>query len=307
MLFLQELPVSDQASRSSMNLPTTYRHLVTADFPAAHRLSQAVRWPHRLEDWQFAANLGTGFIAEMNGEVVGTALCWTFDDHNGALGLVIVSPDAQGRGIGRDLMTRVLNAVGERTCYLHATPAGQPLYEKLGFQACGSVTQHQNIVGRITAVAPAQGETLREGTVDDLSRIIEIARISTGIDHSATFAALYRLAKTVVLERNGNIIGSAFFRRFGRGYVIGPVFAEQDTDDRRAKVLISYWLARHEGDFIRVDVPGNPTLSAWLIECGLANVDTGVKMVRHAGKSHAASRPAETVYAHYAILNQAMG
>ena len=29
-----------------------------ADLPAAHELSRAVAWPHRLEDWQFVLSVG---------------------------------------------------------------------------------------------------------------------------------------------------------------------------------------------------------------------------------------------------------
>ncbi len=32
--------------------------MVAADLPAAAGLSRAVGWPHRLEDWQFAFQLG---------------------------------------------------------------------------------------------------------------------------------------------------------------------------------------------------------------------------------------------------------
>lgn len=292
---------------SSLETPTPrYRRMTSADLSNAHRLSQAVRWPHRLEDWQFVAALGTGFVAEADGELIGTALCWGFGEKHGALGLVIVAPDAQGRGIGRELMTRVLAVLGDRVTFLHATPAGQPLYEKLGFVACGSVTQHQAVVGEIAAIAPLPGDILRQGHAADMPQLIALVRRSSGIDHHHTLPALQDVAETLVLERDGALVGCAFFRRFGRGHVIGPVFAERDDAARSAKVLISYWLARHAGDFLRIDSAGNAVLSEWLEACGLPAVDTGVKMVRNAGPDEP-SVVGNTDYATYAILNQAMG
>jgi GNAT superfamily N-acetyltransferase len=280
--------------------------MLASDLPEAHRLSQAVRWPHRLEDWQFVAALGTGFVAEEAGAVIGTALCWPFDARHGALGLVIVAPEAQGGGIGKGLMARVLDALGDRITFLHATPAGQPLYEKLGFVACGSVTQHQAVVGDVASVTPLSGDTLREGSAADLPHLIDLAWRSAGIDHRKTLEALAPLAQSVVLERDGDIVGCAFIRRFGRGYVVGPVYAERDENATAAKVMISHWLAANAGQFLRVDVAGHAALSAWLVDLGLPNVDTGVKMVRHATPDDPAldeTKPFMT----YAILNQAMG
>ncbi|WP_224024852.1 GNAT family N-acetyltransferase, partial [Burkholderia vietnamiensis] len=82
----------------------TYRPFAETDLSAAHRLSEAVKWPHRVEDWRFAFQLGSGFVAEDESGVVGTALGWRFDDACASLGMVIVSPEQQGRGIGRELL-----------------------------------------------------------------------------------------------------------------------------------------------------------------------------------------------------------
>ena len=46
------------------------------DLPAAHAMSSALKWPHRIEDWQFALSLGQGVVAERDGKVLGTALSW---------------------------------------------------------------------------------------------------------------------------------------------------------------------------------------------------------------------------------------
>ena len=54
----------------------TYRRMSEYDLPAAHALSQTLRWPHRFEDWQFVLGLGAGFVAEEGGAVIGTGLYW---------------------------------------------------------------------------------------------------------------------------------------------------------------------------------------------------------------------------------------
>ena len=84
-----------------MNIQTTdtitYRPIHEGDIPAAHALTQAVRWPHRIEDWQAVVRLGTGFAAEEHGALVGTALWWAQGEHQASLGMVIVAATHQGR------------------------------------------------------------------------------------------------------------------------------------------------------------------------------------------------------------------
>ncbi|MBY4727540.1 GNAT family N-acetyltransferase, partial [Burkholderia contaminans] len=82
----------------------TYRPFADTDLPAAHRLSEAVKWPHRLEDWRFVLQLGGGIVAEDETGVVGTALGWRLGESHAALGMLIVSPERAGAGIERALL-----------------------------------------------------------------------------------------------------------------------------------------------------------------------------------------------------------
>lgn len=292
-------------SESSVKKAPAYRRFTSDDVTAAHALSVAVRWPHRPEDWRFMFAAGCGFVAEDNGAVIGTALCWKFGADRGTLGLVIVSPDEQGRGIGRKLMELVLEELGGRVTFLHATPAGQPLYEKLGFAACGTLTQHQGAIGHVAAVAPPAGERLRPLASGDTPRLIELASRACGLDRSVTLPALLTLSQGVVLEREGEIVGFSLFRPFGRGYAIGPVVAQNAADDQRARALISYWLAQHEGDFVRIDVPGGAGINDWLVSLGMTPVDAVVKMVRNAPSEAHRGAP-DPEWSAYGIINQAM-
>ncbi len=218
-----------------MNAPSTtslhYRAFTAADIPTAHALSQAVSWPHRAEDWQFAAAHGTGFAAEENAVVIGTGLCWKYGSYRASLGLVIVSPEHQGRGIGRKLMELLLEQLGPRITFLHATPAGKPLYEKLDFTVCDTLDQHQGNVSEVSPVALPDGERLRAATADDVPTLIELATRAYGLERKAMYAALLEMGESAVLERDGEIGGFSVLRRFGRGLVLGPVVAMPSPDD----------------------------------------------------------------------------
>ncbi|SAK93155.1 N-acetyltransferase GCN5 [Caballeronia temeraria] len=292
-----------------MNAPSTmslhYRAFTAADIATAHGLSRAVNWPHRAEDWQFAAAHGTGFAAEENGALIGTGLCWKFGADQASLGLVIVSSERQGRGIGRKLMELLLEQLGPRVTFLHATPAGKPLYEKLGFTVCDTLDQHQGNVGEVSPVALPAGERLRAATADDLSTLIDLATRAYGLERNAMYLALLEMGESAVLERDGEIVGFSVLRRFGRGLVLGPVVAMRSPDDLQARALIGHWLTGREGEFVRIDVPSGAMLTEWLIAQGLNRVDTTVKMVRNA-PANAHRGPPDAVYRPYGLVSQAM-
>ncbi|MFB9123707.1 N-acetyltransferase [Paraburkholderia dipogonis] len=284
-----------------------YRDFRPSDIVAAHALSIAAGWPHRAEDWQLMFDTGNGFVAlDDNGEVIGTAHYWKSGANQGTLGLVIVAPEEQGRGIGRKLMELVLEELGNRVTFLYATPAGKPLYEKLGFEECGTVVQHQGTAGSGQAVMLAAGEQLRPLAGDDVPQVIELASRASGLDRSEIIPALLGVAQGVVLESGSELMGFSLFRRFGRGYAVGPVVAPHSPDDRRAKVLIDYWLRQYAGEFVRIDVPGGAGLDDWLNALGMTSVDTVVWMMRNGPAEQHSGKP-DAIYRVFGIINQAMG
>lgn len=275
----------------------TYRRMTETDLPSAHTLSQAVHWPHRLEDWQFVHRLGTCFIAEEGDGAVGTALCWKQGDAQGSLGMIIVSPEHQGKGIGRKLMNLVLEELGDRCTRLIATPAGQPLYESLGFVAIGTIHQHQGTMAAVAPIALPKGESIRLAEPGDIANIIALANRATGMSRDEVLKQLVSVAEGAVLERNGDLAGFSVMRRFGRGHAIGPIVA---PDSESAKALIAHWSDAYAGSFVRVDVTGDSGLGAWLAEAGLVQVDSGVAMARNGVPAQ------DEAVRQFAIINQAL-
>ena len=81
--------------------PISMRDMTARDIPHLFALSQAVAWPHREEDLRFLLGLGHGVAATgPDGAVEGCAAWWPFGAAVASVGLVIVRPDLQGRGIG---------------------------------------------------------------------------------------------------------------------------------------------------------------------------------------------------------------
>jgi predicted N-acetyltransferase YhbS len=271
--------------------------MLGTDIAAATALSREQAWPHREEDWALFLEAGEAIVAERKGRVVGTVMAWRYGDDFAAVGMVIVGTDVQGQGVGRTLMEAMLDRLAGRTVVLNATTAGLPLYEKLGFVEIGAVHQHQAIAGSVAAA-----EETTAGRVTDMARadhgLGDLYSRASGMDRTALFERLADGAHTVVLTRDHRTIGFAQIRRFGRGWLVGPVVA---PDPEGAKALMRRGLQIQAGTFCRLDVTGDSGLSEWLQDIGLPRVDSVKTMAR--GR-RASPDPGISVFA---IAAQALG
>lgn len=275
-----------------------YRPMTASDVPSAHALSVHLKWPHRLEDWAMLQRVAQGFVVEDQGRVIGTAFTCPQGDH-ATIGLVIVSDDYQGQGIGRKLMELAIEACGSRTPILNATLAGAPLYVSQGFVDFGHIQQHQ---GQALSPAPeplAAGEHCRALTEADHAALIQLANAGSGLDRKAILEDLFEVVEQAVgIEREGRLCAFALLRPFGRGRCIGPVVAQNLG---QARHLIAVLLAEIPDAFVRIDIPSDSGLALWLEEAGLKQVDTVAQMAR--GTPPQATGAAQQ----FALVTQAIG
>lgn len=244
----------------------------------ALRLSQEMSWPYRIEDWAFALELGQGFVLRnRGGDVVATAAWWPYGEDHASTGMIIVAKAAQGRGYGARLMDALLSSVHPRTVRLNSTAEGLALYERRGFVRVGVIQQHQGIPKGPYPAAPAS--LVREMTASDAEAVVRMDRQATGWTRQPMLDRLVQAGSGHVLVRDGEARGYAISRRFGRGYVIGPVVAESAAD---ARALIKAGLARLGQVFVRVDINATSQLGEWLEAIGLHQVGDAITMVRGA-------------------------
>lgn len=258
--------------------PFTERRMELRDLEAGLKLTQAQRWSHRLEDWEFHLRLGRGWVVcDADDRPIGTALWWAYGEEFGAAGLIVVDPQQQGKGIGRRLMSTVLNDAGPRALQLVATQAGLKLYRQCGFRERGGIAQHQGVPRAVAPVAPPPGGVLRSVRREDLASLCELDAAAFGALRRNVINAVFEAGQGVVAERDGGLTGFALMRQSGRGTLIGPLVA---GDARLATALVSHLLNRTAG-FVRIDVPTDaPDLGAWLEGAGLVCVDRVTTMVR---------------------------
>ena len=279
-------------------MKVSVRPFQTADIPSAHALSRSVNWPHRLGDWWFMATPGSGFVAEAEGRLAGTALWWPYGADHASLGMVIVPQKMQGQGIGSMLMERVIESTGTRTLRLNSTEEGRRLYERFGFETVGRILQYQ---GEREKAADQKTRELRRLEKDDLMEIYRIDRTVLGYDREALLRRLSLTGEGLIHESKGEIKGYGFIRPFGRGELVGPVLAASD----QVALGICRALVSAATGFVRVDLSaGDSDLAGSLTEHGLAKHGEVVSMVRGPGAGFVS---ADTGWRQFAPVSQAFG
>jgi predicted N-acetyltransferase YhbS len=269
------------------------RHIQPGDLPAVLKLTQAAQWSHRLEDLQFHQRLGRGWVAcDADHPMLGTATWWSYGERHGSVGLVLVDPSQQGKGIGRRLMDTIIDDAGTRSLQLVATQAGLKLYKQCGFREVGLIEQRQGVLSSPVA-APSTNAEIRAATTSDIEAL-------AALDAATMGAPRRELLQQLLTVGSGFIHPTGFVikRQAGRGTLIGPVVADTDSlaIDLVAKALNS------STGFVRIDIPSSAEqLARWLDTVGLVKVDTAAAMCR--GDAPASNTGART----YALVSQAFG
>lgn len=275
-------------TRLDLHSPTSVEitPFTEAHLPGALALSQAAGWPHRTEDWALGLTVSKGVVAIEARRVVATALC-SFHGPVATLNMIIVDPSLRGRGLGRQVMEQIIALAGPREMRLVATDEGLPLYRKLGFAPTGRIVQRQ---GLARATRPELPVSVGAGTTDALAAMDKAA---SGMERAALLARIADMGVTLTTDG-----GFALVRPFGRGHVLGPVVAR---DIAAARALIAAAATHFDGRFLRIDLPEERGLAAYVESLGLAPAGGGTAMVQ-------APRPRPASgFQTYALISQALG
>jgi hypothetical protein len=274
----------------------TARPMAIDDIPALHALSIGVQWPHRPEDWAMLIRVGHGVIAEdAIGRVVGSVMWWPMGPDFARVGMLITNPRLQERGGARWLVNQIAGPIGARDIMITATRAALRLCLSLGFRSGPTVYQHQGTV----VAAPAAVPGARPMVAADEAAVRALDAAALTAERRAVLDALLAVSKGTVVERDGEVVGFALCRRFGRGHVVGPVVAPSEAD---AVALVAPHVAAHAGRFLRLDTrEAEGPLRAYLEASGLYLSDRGTSM--SLGRERVPEGPARI----YALASHSLG
>ena len=267
-------------------VPAAIRTMTARDLREGLRLCRVAGWNQCLEDWQllFRLNPKGCFVAVENGQVVGTVMTAVYDGKLGWIAMVLVDPPFRGRGVGTRLLERAIESLSGCECIkLDATPEGNRVYEKLGFQ-------NEYPLARMIAVCAPEVEapstcTARAMTPSDLDAVTALDGLAFGVERPEVIRGLLRMAPhsgAVALDGAGTIVGYVLGRP-GRHYQqIGPIMA---PDIQVAQALAASGFEKARGRPVALDVPlhDGPWLE-WLRALGFDEQRPFSRMYRGANK-----------------------
>jgi ribosomal protein S18 acetylase RimI-like enzyme len=224
------------------------------DVPQAVRLKDLAGWNQTAADWQrfLSADTEGSFVAELDGQVIGTSATITYEERLAWIGMVVVDPQHRARGIGKALLGKAIHYLDSKRipCVkLDATPQGKPLYEKFGFVSEFEIERW--MLARMADPKSALPDSI------EIDGVLQLDREIFGVDRGGLLRTVQDAHPefTLLARRPGGIAGYAFARRGSRADHLGPWMADSE---RVAAQLLDTFLER-AGDRVFVDcVVQNP-------------------------------------------------
>ena len=230
--------------------------MTAADVPFAMELKNLAGWNQTSSDWlgylEFEAE--GCFVAEVNGRAVGTSTAIGYGDRLGWIGMVLVHPEARGRGVGTRLLRHAIEYLRRRgtACVkLDATPMGKKVYVPLGFQEEFELARW---AGSAPEIANESDPHLRLLGERDLDELVAFDAHAFGVVRTNVLRALcQRNPAWCFVQRDASGIAGYLIAREGHQAVqLGPwLAADRETADR----LLRAFFATVGGRRVFVDVP----------------------------------------------------
>ena len=217
------------------------------DFGFADSLRALVGWNQTKDDWmRFLNHQPDGcFIAEWDGQPVGTATTTIYEDKVAWIGMVLVHPDARRRGIGRALLEHCIAFLKLRVACikLDATPLGKTLYDTLGFKDEWTLRRWQT-----------DGVDMSDVQDQVLYRVRHCRRwfdtdgdVPSRLDLVAFGVNRWPMVRNIVMQAplsfvhlppKSTTVAFGVIREGSRAYYLGPIVAESPvTADQLVKAL----------------------------------------------------------------------
>jgi GNAT superfamily N-acetyltransferase len=233
------------------------RRMTMDDLSLGLRLARQAGWNQLESDWRrFLGMQPDGcFVAELDGVSAGTTTTCIFDGI-AWIAMVLVDKAVRGRGIGTSLLKNAISFLREqnvRTVRLDATPAGRPLYEKLGFVGEYELARYEGTpaIGRPSSIVPAPAGKPRPSSV--VPDITVFDQRMTGTNRKKMLSRLFDEFPELVrvVDQNNQVQGYIAGRPGANATQVGPCVATVDT----GASLLSDSLSRCAGRPVFLDVP----------------------------------------------------
>jgi ribosomal protein S18 acetylase RimI-like enzyme len=228
------------------------RKMEMTDIPAGLSFCRSYRWNQLARDWEIFLKLDpdSSIVACEGSEVAGTLTTMCHGTSLAWIGMVLVDPEKQGRGIARQLLNEALSMLGDvETIKLDATPEGKKVYSKLGFRGSNELSRMEATV----QIEIPQNINTRKIRQTDLPALLAIDKEIFGEERGQLLQWLFDGAPefAFMTETNGGIGGFCFGRKGARFSQVGPIIA---SAPETAIQLLSAALGACKGSPVVIDV-----------------------------------------------------
>ena len=231
------------------------RKMELSDMEGLMRLKNAESWNQTENDWRLLIQYkdSINLVAETDNIIVGTVTAINYANTVAWIGMMLVDKRHRGKGISKILLNETIEKLKDcRSVKLDATPAGWPVYKKIGFideytlsrMTCPSVLKPSLVEINIKT---------EQITEKDIPEVARLDKQIFGADRTDLIHYLYANSPSLAfLARKNNKITGFCLGRKGQSFTqLGPVYA---STDEAAKVLIISALSNLSGKAVAIDI-----------------------------------------------------
>ena len=229
---LAEGRLGGSAGAASADVPAIER-LDLGDVDGGLALSDATGWNQTGDDWRvFLAHGEVVGCRDRDGRLVATAAALPFDARTGWISMVLVDAGWRHRGLATALLSHCIDSLRRsgRAAVLDATPAGAPVYRRLGFAAGFAFDRWQGH-GAVAAGAPPS--VAATSSVDRPSlhadAVVALDADAGGVERGVLLRDIVSRAgsRTIASMAGDGVVVSRAGRRATQ---VGPLVAASDAD-----------------------------------------------------------------------------
>lgn len=259
------------------------RRLYLPDVKKAMVLSRHENWNQTEKDWTFLIeNAQHACIGAFDDDrLIGTVTVLNYD-HVSWIGMMLVDKSYRGRGLSKMLLSNVIKDIGpDSFIKLDATPAGQKVYVKFGFQIAYEVHRMTASKVSLKTLNYSQNNSIRPILNSDISNVCTFDERAFGDNRKGLMEFLFmnNQKKSFIFEKNGEIEGFVLGREGSNYYHIGPLMA---SSAEIAKALMFEVLQALKSQPVLLDVTGDKKeILHWLEDRGFKKQRGFIRMYQN--------------------------
>ena len=257
------------------------RPMMEDDLHQAIGLSGSEGWNQTEREWRILLENRENrcIVAELNNKIAGTATAMIHSGKVAWIGMVLVEKTMRGRGVGKMMLSYLLDNLSHvESVKLDATPAGLPIYLKLGFIEEYRIFRMTN--GSLNYIPLDKNLTGKPERISNeiLTEIINLDKGYFGADRSYLLRKLFAnfnnkaFYSGTALNPDGYIFG----RDGAKFSYLGPLYAFSTGSAIR---LIDKAMETLSGQPVAIDIPEDkPELIKWFESAGFVKQRYFVRM-----------------------------